>query len=90
VTVLDELIGSLMGIPALPGARCKGRSDIWESDCPELVEYAINQCRTCPSLQPCRQFVESLPRRQQPSGVTGGVCRRPLKPRKSRRETAAA
>lgn len=42
MTTLDDLLsGALGGIPPLPGARCKGRSDIWdELDDPELVEYA--------------------------------------------------
>ena len=83
MTVVDDLAGALLAAPHLPRARCVGSSALFDTyDDPAIVEAAINICQRCPELQPCKKFMESLPRRQQPFGVTAGVCRRPLKPRK--------
>jgi WhiB family transcriptional regulator, redox-sensing transcriptional regulator len=76
---LDDLMSVLTGIPDLPGARCKSRSHIWESDDPELQEYAIHQCgrdpsspASCPALQACSDWLEDLKPSKRPQGVVAG------------------
>jgi WhiB family redox-sensing transcriptional regulator len=81
---IDELIAELAAsIPELPGCRCKGRHDIWESDDPALVEFAINQCRTCSALHNCSSYIDSLKPSQRPLGVCAGKLRRERQSRKA-------
>ncbi|SBS77350.1 conserved hypothetical protein [uncultured Mycobacterium sp.] len=81
-TALFDAVGLA---PALPGARCRGRSALFDlaevgSD-PEDAEYAEQAakrlCSQCPSLVPCRSWYESLPKSQRPMGVIAGVVNRP-------------
>lgn len=83
---LDGLVGALAGIPSLPGARCRGRAPLFDcdDDDPEIIQYAIWQCRACPALADCRDWVTTLRPSQRPSGVTAAVMRRPGKQRRSR------
>jgi len=82
MSTADDIFSVFLGVPHLPGARCVGSAQLFdEFDDEDVVSAAIATCLRCAELQPCRQFVESLPRRHRPDGVTGGVCRRPLKPR---------
>jgi hypothetical protein len=84
MSAIDEVFAELAaGMPDLPEARCKGRSAIWdEYDDPQLVEYALNQCLGCPVLTDCQAWLDSLRPSQRPTGVCGGILRRPPKPRK--------
>ena len=76
----------LGGIPALPGARCAGRWDLYERT---VREYrvdgrltteelesartaALRLCETCPALRPCREYLQGLPIAQRPPGVIAG------------------
>ncbi|PBA30571.1 hypothetical protein CKJ65_16455 [Mycobacterium intracellulare] len=60
-------------IPALPGARCRGRSTLFEeTECPESTEFAINLCRGCPALTACGQWFDALPPNKRPHGVVAG------------------
>jgi hypothetical protein len=89
MSAVDELIGSLYGIPLLHSARCKGRSDIWDSfDDPALVEYAIQQCQSCAAKADCERYFLSLKPRHRPVGVIAGRVNKPPPPRK-RKQTAA-
>jgi hypothetical protein len=64
---------ALGAIPRLSGARCRGRSDIFdEYDDPDIIEYAVNRCHGCPALAACSEWLDGLPRRQRPTGVIAG------------------
>jgi ribosomal protein L37AE/L43A len=82
----ESLFGMLADTPKLTGARCKGRAPLFDcdDDDPEIIQYAIWQCRACPALAACSAWVDSLPPSQRPLGVTAAVMRRPKKPRRSR------
>lgn len=92
---LDEVFADLRaGIPRLPGAKCKGRSHVWdEVDDPALVEYAIHQCEGCPALTACQRWLETLRPAQRPHGVVAGRVNRPRQPRqrqpRQRKDTAS-
>ncbi|MCG7582795.1 hypothetical protein [Mycolicibacterium sp. OfavD-34-C] len=77
----------LAGIPALPGASCKGRSDLFERtirerrtdgrlDCAELENArceALRVCNNgCPALAACRAWLDALPAMRRPRGVVAG------------------
>ncbi|MCZ0727958.1 hypothetical protein [Mycolicibacterium iranicum] len=82
----DTMRALLAGIPALPGARCKGRSALYErtagehraagrTTTEELADArreALRLCETCPALHPCRQYLQGLPIAQRPRGVIAG------------------
>lgn len=66
--------------PRLDGAACLG---MWEAFDPadtgeteQDVDYrhrtAMGICARCPALSACRTWVDSLPPRQRPGGVTAG------------------
>jgi WhiB family redox-sensing transcriptional regulator len=70
----EGLAGALAGVPKLHGARCAGLSWAFdETDNPEIVEYAINLCGTCPALAGCKEYFYSLPPRKRPSGIVAGI-----------------
>lgn len=76
----------LESIPALPGARCKRRADLFErttgedraagrtttEDLADARREALRLCETCPSLHPCREYLQGLPAAQRPRGVIAG------------------
>lgn len=82
----DTMRALLAGIPALPGARCKGQSALYErtagehraagrTTTEELADArneALRLCETCPALNPCRAWSDSLPTSQRPRGVVAG------------------
>ena len=69
---LDPLLDALSDIPRLAGAKCKGKSAVWESDDLELREYALHQCASCPALAACESFFLSLKPSKRPIGVIAG------------------
>jgi len=79
-------------VPILRGARCRGRHDLFDPkgcDEPDDVaqartEQALRICDSCPALQPCSQWFESLPLKNRPQGV---VANR-ISTRKERKRTA--
>ncbi|OFJ52562.1 hypothetical protein FZ046_22515 [Mycolicibacterium grossiae] len=74
------LLLALAGAPKLPGARCRGRShlfDAGESDedkavVAERYEAALHLCLACPSLEACGEWFVSLRPSQRPKGVIAG------------------
>ena len=73
--VEDLLVAILHDRPRLLGVKCKGRPDVWdETDCPEIVEYAINVCHSCPVRQECEQWVAGLPVSKWLRGVVAGYA----------------
>ena len=74
------LSAALAGIPELPGARCRGRWSVWdETDNPEIIEYAKNQCQACPALAECKEWFESLKASKRPIGTVAGQLVHQLK-----------
>jgi hypothetical protein len=87
---LDALLAAIATSPDLPGARCAGRWQIWdETDDPEIVEYAIHQCNSCPCLTACAQYVDRLKPSRRPPGVVAGRVNQPRAPVRSRKATAS-
>lgn len=84
----DSLLPILAGIPDLPGARCKGRSGLYErtvgehrmagrltkTELENARREALQVCRNgCPALEPCRAWLDALPLSRRPAGVVAGV-----------------
>jgi hypothetical protein len=66
----DASSDALAGVPDLGGARCRGRWAIWdETEDPEIVQYAINQCEACSALVDCKAYAATQKRL---TGVVGG------------------
>lgn len=87
---MDSLLGSLLGAPALPGAKCRGRSLVFDPARRGEHEDAVAQrhlqalllCDTCPARLPCEQWLNSLTPAHKPLGVVAGQIVQPPKPRK--------
>ncbi len=79
--VLTELAHST---PSLPGARCKGREELFDRAIPQTGQRwnhpdvvsarkaAKAVCADCGALQLCAEWTNSLPQSQRPRGVVGG------------------
>ncbi|WP_328856360.1 WhiB family transcriptional regulator [Williamsia herbipolensis] len=88
--IFDEL-------PALPGAACAGRPDLFDpADTRETAESVASRyraaaavCASCPALTQCRAWADSLNRHRRPAGVVGGRIPDPGPPagRRPTRET---
>jgi len=78
-----DLLAALVGAPALPGVRCRGRSHLFDErgadESAETAaarhEQAIGLCRLCPSLASCEQWFHDLPESQRPPGVVAARVR---------------
>jgi WhiB family transcriptional regulator, redox-sensing transcriptional regulator len=71
--VWSSLAGALTGVPELRGARCRGQWEVWdETDDPELIEFAKNQCLACPALAECKEWFVSLKPSKRPIGTVAG------------------
>ncbi len=88
MTSLDGFLGSMLGVPALPGAKCRGRSQLFDEQAKtephDVVEQRHAQakllCTVCPAFDPCRRWLESLTPAKRPTGVVAGrVVARPKK-----------
>lgn len=93
----DTLVAEL-ATPVLPGARCRGRHELFDAAIGEgqrgakddrdyARDAAVRICRQCPALGSCRQWFESLPDEQRPFGVTAAVVVNVYPPRKTRGRT---
>lgn len=78
-----DLFGALGAIPALPGALCRGHSELWDEPpqrdpdaegTAERLSYALRCCGRCPALDPCRKWFDGLPARRRPPGVVAGIA----------------
>lgn len=82
----DTMRALLAGAPDLPGARCKGRCDLFErttgedraagrataAELDDARRAALRLCETCPALHPCREYLRALPIAHRPRGVVAG------------------
>src|SRR4051812_23298034 len=64
-------------IPHLPGARCRGHSELFDErpadpDEIRLTERALAACASCPALRPCEEWLRKLEPRERPRGVVAG------------------
>ena len=93
VALLEKV---LTGAPALPGARCRGRTHIFDGAAPDenpdttaaRHAQALGLCRHCPSLTRCEDWYLGLPKSKRPIGVIAGRLnpqerRPPARPRNS-------
>jgi hypothetical protein len=75
---LDALLGAMAATPALPGAKCVGRHDLFDlrdlsdPERPDAEAQALALCRSCPALAGCSAWFESLPHGRRPHGVIAG------------------
>lgn len=68
-SALRNLFEALAAAPSLPGARCRNRSHPFdppglgedESVVEQRHAQALSLCSLCPSLDRCREWVDSLP-----------------------------
>ena len=101
MSALETLLASLAGVPALPGARCRGRHHLFdaklageEADVANARHaQALALCAGCPALTRCEEWIDSLTRAAQPAGIVAGRLCRPPVPRvrsRARGESAGA
>ena len=74
---LNDWLGALLGAPSLPGAKCRGRSHLFDEAQPgenatQRHNQAAGLCSRCPSLAACTEWVDSLPKAKRPPGVVAG------------------
>jgi hypothetical protein len=83
MSMLDELLSSLAGTPAFPGARCRGKHHLFDPagvDEPITVveqrhAQAAGLCLGgCPALDRCRSWAQTLTNHEL-SGVIAGEVR---------------
>jgi hypothetical protein len=74
------LIAELSDIPALPGARCRGREKLFDAAMRHdggrrggSRRAARRVCAGCPCLATCAAWVEALPPSRRPVGIVGGL-----------------
>jgi hypothetical protein len=89
----DELLSALVGAPAFPGARCRGRHQLFDEPAThepsEVVAarhaQALGLCSCCPALGRCEDWFNTLPPSKRPAGIVAGELRpSPVgRPRKS-------
>ncbi|WP_111510933.1 hypothetical protein [Mycobacterium kyogaense] len=80
MSILDQFLESLAGIPDLPGARCRGEHALFDAgrshETADTLRdrhgQALAICARCPALDACGQWVDSLPKSQRPHGVIAG------------------
>ncbi|MCH9729885.1 MAG: hypothetical protein K0U84_09460 [Actinomycetia bacterium] len=82
-----DLAAAIGVAPSLPGARCVGRPQAWESDLRSDIDHAIAECQRCPALTDCREWFDGLKPSQRPEGVTAAKIhtRKPPRVRKKTR-----
>lgn len=78
---LPALLDDLHHMPRLPGARCRGRSGLFDRTVPGVASRteaararreALRLCRDCPALRACGDWLDSLEPPHRPRGVIAG------------------
>lgn len=81
------LAAILAGIPALPGAACRDRWELFDASTSghhEAAEAAVAICARCPVLTTCQAWAAHDYPQKRPAGVLAGVYTPPAKTRKAR------
>jgi hypothetical protein len=68
--VVDLLAAVLREAPALPGALCRDRWELWDGADEYGAHRAMQICGRCPDLRPCRSWLDA----QKRDAVTGVVA----------------
>ncbi|MBN7411169.1 hypothetical protein [Mycobacteroides abscessus] len=78
------LAGIIAYAPRLPGALCRGKSEIFdvEDATDPRAQQALELCARCPALAACAAWIDGLPPTLRPAGVVAG--RLPTTPLKKR------
>lgn len=84
---VDLTAAILRGTPRLPGALCRGRADLFDSDNDRDALDAAELCGRCPSREPCAAWAAGL-RHDEAHGVLAGQHREWIAHPSLRRETA--
>jgi WhiB family redox-sensing transcriptional regulator len=80
----DTLLAAIAGAPALHGARCRGKSHLFDGaepgENPATVAarhaQALGLCERCTALARCADWYGDLPKRKRPPGVVAGQVNR--------------
>jgi hypothetical protein len=64
------LFAALRGIPKLPDAACRGRSDLFDGATEEDIAEATAVCSRCPELNACKRWADMLPH----NGIHGVIA----------------
>ena len=78
------LLAALSVAPSFPDAACRGYHWLYDMTIPagggpapaevrQARRDCIETCAACPELEPCRQWLQSLPRADRPEGVVAGL-----------------
>lgn len=79
-TAVAALLAAVYG-PQLHGAACAGLAPTFDAPGPsedteevdERNRLALRVCASCPVLNACRDWLNSLPPRERPAGVVAGA-----------------
>lgn len=74
MTALADLVGTLRTVPALPGARCRGRADEFDGDDGpdgERTRRAAALCARCPALTACAEWAARQPENSLEGVIAG-------------------
>lgn len=72
--LLVDLLGSLRAVPALPGARCRGRSELFDGADGldgDRTRVAAALCQVCPALTACGAWAARQPENSLEGVVAG-------------------
>ncbi|SUA02960.1 Uncharacterised protein [Mycolicibacterium fortuitum] len=77
---LESLLAAVGAAPALPGARCRHRHQLFDGgpagEDDEIraarIRQALGLCQRCPALADCRRWHDALPVSRRPVGVVAG------------------
>ncbi len=92
------LLAALLGAPALPGARCRGKPHLFDPAEPgepadltaQRHTQALGLCQHCTALPDCTTWFDTLPRHRRPTGIVAGQDRTPKPQRGGRGATRHA
>lgn len=95
-----DLFAALIGAPALPGAKCRGRSHLFDEADPDehpddrayRQSHALRLCQSCPALAGCQTWFDDLTPSKRPPGVIAGRVhtRKQYRPRNTTTEGETA
>jgi hypothetical protein len=79
---VTDLLATMLEAPHLPNASCVAERNLFDAAAApgasgHELAAAVRVCSGCKCLVACRAFVDSLPARRIPYGVTGAQIRRP-------------